>query len=326
MWASSAARSNTINRRKRPLGLLSRLTEANRSSELVELRAGDWALWRSVAVRATGFSVDGLDAFGDDEDRCLARLAENRRFREALTWQNRDVLRNALDRVDSAAGSTRRRRLETVASYWQRYCAKNDTIGFFGPLGWGTLADDGAAAVLEPGAELLAERVTHFEVWAIDALATALAQDPEVRRWIPPRRHPASPPGILDAAEAALFTACDGRPAFEVGPLGLIEKLTERGALVWAFLVPLGPHPERDLRAQLEGIGDAKVRDRCLDSLGRLEAARARVAAASGDPDALADALEDLDRTFESLVNVSAKRRAGEMYAGRTVCYEDWGF
>jgi hypothetical protein len=297
--------------------------EANRTGELVELRAGEWALWRSVAVRATGFSVDGLDAFGDDEDSCLARLAENRRFREALTWQNRDVLRNALDRVDSAAGSTRRRRLETVASYWQRYCAKNDTIGFFGPLGWGTLADDGAAAVLEPGAEFLAERVTHFEVWAIDALATALAQDPEVRRWIPPRRHPACPPGILDAGEEALFSACDGRPAFEVGPLGLIEKLTERGALVWAFRVPLGPHPERDLRAQLDAIGDAKVRDRCLGSLGRLEAARARVAAASGDADALADALEELDRTFESIVNVSAKRRAGEMYAGRTICYED---
>jgi hypothetical protein len=306
-----------------PLRLCSRLTDANRNPELVELRAGEWALWRSVAVRATGFPVDGLEAFGDDEDGRLARLVENRRFREALTWQNRDVLRNALDRLDSATGSTRRRRLETVASYWQRYCAKNDTIGFFGPLGWGTLVDDGAAAVLEPGAELLAERVTHFEVWAIDALAAALAKDPEVRRWIPPRRHPAFVPDSLDVAEAALFSACDGRPAFEVGSLGLIEKLTERGALVWAFRVPLGPYPETDLRAQLEAIGDAKVRDRCLDSLDRLEVARAGVAAAAGDADALADALGELDRIFESLVNVSAKRCAGEMYAGRTVCYED---
>ena len=25
-----------------------------------------------------------------------------------------------------------------VASYWQRYCSKNDTIGFFGPLAWGS--------------------------------------------------------------------------------------------------------------------------------------------------------------------------------------------
>ena len=307
-----------------PLRLGSCHTDANRTGDLVELRAGEWALWRSVAVRATGFSVDGLDVFGDDEDGSLARLAENRRFREALTWQNRDVLGNALDRVDSAAGSTRRRRLETVASYWQRYCAKNDTIGFFGPLGWGTLADDGAAAVLEPGAELLAERVTHFEVWAIDALAAALAKDPEVRRWIPPRRHPALVPDSLDAPEAALFNACDGRrPAFEVGPLGLIQKLTERGVLVWAFRVPLGPYPERDLRAQLEAIGDNNVRDRCLESLDQLEAARAGVAAAAGDADALADALGEMDRIFESLVNVSAKRRAGEMYAGRTVCYED---
>ncbi|HZT67796.1 MAG TPA: hypothetical protein VFA11_18545, partial [Acidimicrobiales bacterium] len=65
--------------------------DAIRNPELVELRTGEWALWRSVAVRATGFSVDGLEAFGDDEDGRLARLAENRRLREALTWQNRDV-------------------------------------------------------------------------------------------------------------------------------------------------------------------------------------------------------------------------------------------
>jgi lantibiotic biosynthesis dehydratase-like protein len=146
--------------------------------ELMELQAGEWALWRTVAVRAAGFPADGLAVFGDEEDAGLARLAGNERFREALTWQNQDALRNALDRLSGAAsGSTHRRRLETVASYWQRYCAKNDTIGFFGPLGWGRLADDGPA-VVEPGRELLAARVTRFEVWMIDALAAVLAEDP----------------------------------------------------------------------------------------------------------------------------------------------------
>jgi hypothetical protein len=292
--------------------------------ELVELQAGEWALWRTVAVRAAGFPADGLAVFGDEEDAGLAGLAGNERFREALTWQNHDALRNALDRLSgTASGSTHRRRLETVASYWQRYCAKNDTIGFFGPLGWGQLADDGPAVAAEPGAELLASRVTRFEVWVIDALAEVLAGDPGVRRWIPPRRHPARVPAGLDAAEEQVYRRCDGRPAFEAGPLELVAKLAERGLLVWAFRVPLGPHPERELRAQLEAIGDPAVRARCLEALDRLEAARAAVASAAGDAAALGPALGGLGQVFESLTGVAPRRRAGEMYAGRSVCYED---
>jgi hypothetical protein len=292
--------------------------------ELVDLQTGEWALWRTVAVRAAGFPADGLAVFGDEEDAALARLAGNERFREALTWQNQDALRNALDRLSGAAsGSTRRRRLGTVASYWQRYCAKNDTIGFFGPLGWGQLADDGPAAVVEPGPELLASRVTRFEVWVIDALAAVLAEDPGVRRWIPPRRHPARVPADLDPAEEEVYRRCDGRPAFEAGPVELIAKLADRSLLVWAFRVPLGPHPERELRAQLEAIGDPVVRARCLEALDRLEAARAAVTAAAGDAAALGRALDELGQVFQALTGVAPRRRAGEMYAGRSVCYEE---
>lgn len=297
--------------------------EASVAEELVELVPGEWALWRTVAVRAAGFPVSGLNVFGPDEGHRLAALAEDRRFREALTWQNRDVLRNALDRVGSPRrDSEHRRRLRSIASYWQRYCAKNDTIGFFGPIGWGTLADDGPA-IVEPGTTLIAARHTRFEVWAIDVLAAVLASDPEVRPWIPPRRHPGFVTDRLGEEDRDLCSACDGRPAVEVGPLDQIEALVERGALVWAFEIPLGPHPERDLRRQLDAIPDAGVRARCLATLDQLEQARDGVTRSAGDPEALGGALAALDQTFESLTGTSATRRAGEMYAGRTVCYED---
>lgn len=292
--------------------------------DLVELLAGEWGVWREVVVRATGFPVVGLDVFGEGEEARLVGLADEGRLREALTWQNREVLQNALDRLSSeASGSTRRRRLETVASYWQRYCAKNDTIGFFGPIGWGEIVDEGPAVVMHPGDELLKERTTRFEVWAIDTVAAVLAEDPEVRQWIPPRRHPGCVPADLDPAEQEVYDACDGRPAFEVGPLALIEKLVARGLLVWTFTVPLGPHPERDLRSQLESIGDPSIRQRCCEVLDRLEAGRNAVAASAGDAQALARALADLDQIFESLTATAPRRRAGEMYAGRTICYED---
>ena len=73
-----------------------------------------------------------------------------------------------------------------VAAYLQRYCAKNDTIGYFGPVGWGRWSDQGPALVATPGAGLLAERAVHFEHWAIDALAQRLSQDAEVRSWLEP--------------------------------------------------------------------------------------------------------------------------------------------
>jgi hypothetical protein len=34
---------------------------------------------------------------------------------------------------------------------WQRYCSKNDTIGFSGPLAWGSFADDGEAISVRTG-------------------------------------------------------------------------------------------------------------------------------------------------------------------------------
>jgi hypothetical protein len=59
-----------------------------------------------------------------------------------------------------------------VAGYWQRYCSKNDTVGFFGPLAWGTIRDEGpAVAVRSRG--LIAEREVHFESWCLQALARA---------------------------------------------------------------------------------------------------------------------------------------------------------
>jgi len=141
--------------------------------------SGDWALWRDFAVRSTGFGIDGLEVFGTpDEEARLAQVARDPRFREAVAWQSREALRGGVDKL--AAGgespSRRQRRAEVVASYLQRYCAKNDTIGFFGPLSWGRFAEEGAAIDVHPGT-LDAHRVVHFETWAVEAVARALGDD-----------------------------------------------------------------------------------------------------------------------------------------------------
>src|SRR5215831_18535286 len=143
--------------------------------------AGEWALWRDLAVRTAGFPVSGLDIFGSrDEQAALRAVARDPLFQTAVTWQNRAVMRNAVAKIAAGAaapGSAQRRREEIVASYWQRYCGKNDTIGFFGPLAWGRVSDDGPAMRVRSG-ELIRERSVHFEGWPLQALAESL--DPQL--------------------------------------------------------------------------------------------------------------------------------------------------
>jgi Lantibiotic dehydratase, N terminus len=144
---------------------------------------GDWALRRDFAVRSAGFPVAGLDAFGaDDEPARLRDIAADPAFREAVTWQNRAVLATAVEGLRKAGGesSKERRREEIVARYWQRYCAKNDTIGFFGPLAWGELRDDGPALTQRSRA-LIRERTVHLETWCLERFLQTVTDDP----WLP---------------------------------------------------------------------------------------------------------------------------------------------
>ena len=60
----------------------------------------------------------------------------------------------------------------------QRYCGKNDTIGFFGPLAWGRI-EDAAPPLHARSGELVRSRHAHFEAWPVQALAEGL--DPELR-------------------------------------------------------------------------------------------------------------------------------------------------
>src|SRR5215470_11987489 len=170
--------------------------------------AGDWVLWRDFAVRAAGFPVTGLDVFGSgDEGERLREVASDPLFREAVAWQNRQALVTQIDAIAHAlpqSPSKRRRREAVVANYWQRYCAKNDMIGFFGPLAWGRIRDDGPA-VATRSRGLIAQREVHFETWCMDALARQM--DPDIRvplRLRPEREVRTQIEGMDDAAAREL--------------------------------------------------------------------------------------------------------------------------
>ena len=256
----------------------------------------DWSLWRDFAVRSSGFPVEGLDAFGPDEEARLAEVARDPLFREAVAWQSRETLARSVDKLATGApGSPSKRRgwLDGVASYWQRYCSKNDSIGFFGPLAWGSFGEETA---VRSGA-LERERVVHVETWAVEAVAAAAGiGTPLPMAPFPERALPPDTPGLdrLLAARAAVAAAPREDIAAALDRLDRVfEQISGRAAVrgesdsgggrTIAYLdcmrdldVTLGPEVLDELRASLPAVLNAsrwwcgRVFDRGAALLGQM--------------------------------------------------------
>jgi hypothetical protein len=355
-----------------------------RAGHLVPLGISGWELWRDVIVRSAGFparqvlelSDPALASAADNMlsgsashthydaafDAAVERLtaatrgiASDPRFREAVTWQNRAAVRNCLDKV--AAGEPRnvggRKHEQVIARYLQRYTVKNDTIGFFGPVGWGAWTEDAKTVSLNvDDARRLSRRTVYFESWAIDTVARMLATDPAVVPWLSPHavpenllvertlHRPKTDPAQLRDAEALLLSRCDGsrtvrelaaemaqtdQPKLrtEEDVAACLQRWRREGLVTLGFEGPVEAWPEKTLRMKLSRIGDKTVRDRVMEVLDRLVAAREMVTDAAGDDRRLAHALDRLTEVFEEATGEAAARRHGQMYAGRTLVYED---
>jgi hypothetical protein len=243
-----------------------------------------------------------------------------------------------------------------AANYLQRYCAKNDSIGFFGPIGWANLVTDGNAISVSPGKNFLAKRTLYFEGWCIDALAKKIEEDKSISPWLCPRILPSyhfdggsirGPLGLPEGAGEKLSTrheailgCCDGnRTAREIAETVtgahsagieeesevyvLLEELKGMGLISWSLELPAGAHPEQTLQALLERIEDEDLREAALKPLRRLQEVFNKVARAAGHPESLDRAMEEMEAVFSDLAGVASTRSEGKMYAGRTLVYED---
>jgi hypothetical protein len=174
-----------------------------------------------------------------------------------------------------------------------------------------------------------------------------------LRPWLVPRRMPfvgvdgtllrlpLAPAVPLTPAEAAVMRASDGtRDASEVAAavladpsarlgdvaevFALMGRLADSHRLAWQVdVAPQDIRPERSMRTLLSRVTDDGVRGQAETALDELTAARDELAGAAGDAERVATAMAGLETTFTRLAGVPPTRRAGELYAGRTLAYEE---
>ncbi len=316
------------------------------------------AAWQEAGGGLEAERARHREAYAASEERLereLREVAQDPRFREAVVWQNRHAAATGLASflrrpAGSGRGTSRDRgHVQMLTSYLQRYCIKNDTIGFFGPVGWAELGAGEGRISVRPGPEMIASRDVFLEGWAIDALADRLAEDEAMRPWLAPLRSPfirregtgyVLPNGQrieLGPLGSALVAACDGTRSArvlmrELGPVppdkepilwGMLAQLHQNGLIRWGFQIPLSPDPERILRELLLQIEDEPLRERSVAALDQVVSGRDAVVRAAGDPEALERALAGLEQSFTQATEKAATRAGGQIYAGRTLVYED---
>src|SRR5205085_9987025 len=97
--------------------------------------------------------------------------------------------------VDRRAAGPRtsdvRRTERQLTMYLQRFCARNDTAAFFGPVDYGSVAEPVRPAPARPGARHVLRCRAFLAHWAVSSLASAIAADPELRPNLVPRLNPA---------------------------------------------------------------------------------------------------------------------------------------
>ncbi|MEV0430521.1 lantibiotic dehydratase [Micromonospora sp. NPDC050495] len=313
--------------------------------------SGEWGIWPSLVVRTTGMPFDwlstvGTDSFEEAKSAALEQLCTAARddlFQGALAWQN-PLLGEQVRKGAHLAGRRRRHVRRSLAAYLSRYCAKNDTIGCFGPSVWGTWNSQ-PTRVTSAGRPPKSRDV-YMELWAVRTLARALRLRHGLDPWVVPHIAPS-----LDITREAItlqngsrlpvtplrhevLKACDGtRAAYEI-PLGCphrdadevrveVRRLQAMGVLSGDFAIRQARRPERQLRGQLMRVSDVERRTAALRDLDEVTLAVAALKEHATEPERLAQALTAAEEVFVRITGEQAEQGAGQFYAGKRIAYED---
>ncbi|MCK6512924.1 lantibiotic dehydratase family protein [Myxococcota bacterium] len=310
--------------------------------------------WEKARVAWEAAFVEGAHR----EHRELQSLLAQGDLMRAVLWQNREAAIHGLGLIPPMASEEQNKRArqarQIVHRYLQRYCTKNDTIGFFGPVGWGFWSA-GETHILA-GSKQMARQGVYFEPWAMAVFARQWSESPAFLLDIPPRVHPLCAlvegrllgvPGArgrdksraLTPQEYALMMRCDARRTARsiladiAQDTSLFEDwsqayqvlcdLVRKGWLIWSLDMAFEAHPERRLLGVVDALQDPTIQAACKKQLTPLLEAFDVVSKTTEDAASLAEALGALEVCFVAQSGESATRNQGATYAGRTLTYLD---
>lgn len=286
----------------------------------------------SGAVHAWEDAVRRYSAAYEEADeqagKRLRELLAHPLVSEAVFLSNPDAHRNMLRPLlagDGPLTSRRRRVRRQMYTYVQRFCAKNETVSFFGPMAYGTVRPG-------PGAELRRDvertRGVFLSHWAARALGTAIARDPKI---LPHLAFHATGRGDT-AAEPLLRHLSPGGTVFKdvvrtAGlPAGEVARTLMRLVAAETLTVGLGGgdydlDPLTTLHGQLAALPASPARERWLGHVRELAALLGEMAQQSLDRKAATVAT--LEERFTEITGRPARRGAGAAYADRAVFFEE---
>ncbi|MCA9779577.1 MAG: lantibiotic dehydratase [Candidatus Eremiobacteraeota bacterium] len=307
-----------------------------------------WELYPEFQLRTAGFPAEWLTEVESDEALdfesrfkgeagALRRLFSKSMLSEALWWQSPQAARNLLPSLlksDTTINSKFRRRLRKFQSYLQRYCAKNEAIGYFGPIGFGRWGESAG----EDEGDWLSERTTYLEPWLVESLLESFFQNPahrderlcvfnprlclEERALYGDLRSRRAGGARVVPPEVSALLAATQRPRSlsklveEGHSRDTIEIAFRQNWLCDHFPLPSTAEPlvwAENYAARLE----KRTQEALLSELAKLEQARSEIAR---QPD------KEIPR-FERLVSEFSRgeteRHQGKAYGGRQGFYED---
>lgn len=287
-------------------------------------------------------SRQSLIDFLDDEDVAQALFISN----PAALSRIRELIAERSARTDSR----KKQKLRLAWSYAQRFCSKNDTSSFFGPLAWGRFDRSQTENVrITPGeGGWIKERHTFFESWVVQRLVEQLNQQCPDSQFMPlqinqgcylagntlhmpvNKRQPVNPLtarvlGYIQqqGSSATLYGVRAALPDVEAGQLdALLGHLVSKQIVRQGWQV--SPRERQPIQTLLSFLADSRLsdafRDQWRERLTELETTRHRYSI--GDLSQRIACLERMNLLLgEAGVDIS--RESGAMYVGRYPVYED---
>ncbi len=294
------------------------------------------------------------EGFAKATRRLEALFDDNEALRLAVFLSNEHVL-SFIDTYRSDAGgdearSRHRRRIhDLLAMYLQRFCAKNETNAHFGPFAVGQLSPDGATSGWSVDRGLRPQSFVAF--WAAAAIAGSAFAEVGWARGFRPRLVPAVRivgeaarkvvyvykgtedwriDGVitlpLTPLEARIAGLCDGR--LSVSDLeatcsdakDALQTLYEKGLITSGCEVPVGSaDPFSHIRTRFVDSGEL-----CAPWLALVDEIAATVEELPRcSADSRAGKMSVLRSAFTDITGQEASRGAGEMYADRSLVYQE---